>query len=259
MQRQMIEFSGYVEVAQLVDLRNDPPVADVGAKVVADYLLALGLELLNEARVPEEARPALEMVYVEVEQIDDIFLDPHIVAWRIAKSLEKGGNFKRIASIMIQRIIQSGARGVEIRLSGKLPSKRAKTWKFTAGNPRKCGQEVMDHAKVGYEIAIQKLGVIGVRVMIIPPHVKFSDEIHFIQIEEKVEKTEGKVEKKEEKVEVASKEELEKEIDEIAPLKLAEGAEAPSKEAPAEEVKTEASAEEAKTEEEPAPAEESKE
>ena len=181
----------------------------------------------------------VENPHVEVEQIDDIFLDPHIVAWRIAKSLEKGGNFKRIASIMIQRIIQSGARGVEIRLSGKLPSKRAKCWKFTAGNPRKCGQEVIDHAKVGYEIAIQKLGVIGVRVMIIPPHVKFSDEIHFIEIEEKVEKVKGGVEKKEEKVEVAPKKELEKEIDKKAPMEIAEGAEVSIKEVPVEAAKVE--------------------
>ncbi|MBR9681671.1 MAG: 30S ribosomal protein S3 [Candidatus Altiarchaeota archaeon] len=169
-----------------------------------------------------EKRFKVENPHVEVEQVDDIFLDPHIVAWRIAKALEKGSHFKRISSIMIQRIIQSGARGVEIRLSGKLPSKRAKTWKFTAGNPRKCGQEVVDHAKVGYEVAIKKLGVIGVRVMIIPPGVRFSDEIFEIVIEEEV-KEDVKVKKTEEKVEVKPKEELEVTINKEVPLPAAEG------------------------------------
>ncbi len=220
--RNELKFAGFSHA----DIKKTP----LGTRITI-YAVRPGLvigssgENIKSITATIERKFKVENPHVEVEQIEDIFLDPHIVAWRIAKSLEKGGNFKRIANIMIQRIIQSGARGVEIRLSGKLPSKRAKTWKFTAGNPRKCGQEVMDHAKVGYEIAIQKLGVIGVRVTIIPPDIRFSDEIHEIVIEEEVKEDKAgeaeKVEKKEEKVQLEPKEKLEEAIDREAPLEMA--------------------------------------
>ena len=129
----------------------------------------------------------VENPHLEVEQVKEPFLDPHIVAWRIARSLERGGYFKRIANIMVTRIMQSGAKGVEVRLSGKLPSARAKTWKFVAGKLRKCGQEAVDQVEVAYSEAMTKLGIVGVRVAILPPDANFSDEIKKKFAEEKEE------------------------------------------------------------------------
>ena len=207
--REELKFAGFSHA----DIKKTPLGTRITIYAIRPGLvIGSGGENIKAMTQVIEKKFGVENLHIEVEQIDDIFLDPHIVAWRIAKSLEKGGNFKRITTIMVQRIIAAGARGVEIRLSGKLPSKRAKTWKFNAGNLRKCGFEVVEYGKVAYEVAIQKLGVIGVRVAIIPPEAKFSDEIHEIVIESS-EKEEGKPEKvKEEKVPVKPVEELEKEL-----------------------------------------------
>ncbi|MBR9681086.1 MAG: 30S ribosomal protein S3 [Candidatus Altiarchaeota archaeon] len=119
----------------------------------------------------------VENPHLEVEQIRDAFLDPHIVAWRIARSLEKGAYFKRVANLTMQRVNQAGAKGVEIRLSGKLPSARSKTWIFTSGKLRKCGQEAIDQVQRAYAKAMMRPGVVGVKVSILPPEATFSDAI----------------------------------------------------------------------------------
>ena len=127
----------------------------------------------------------VENPHLEVEQVREAFLDPHIVAWRMARSLEKGAYFKRAANITVSRIMQAGAKGVEIRLSGKLPSARSKTWKFISGKLRKCGQEAVDQVQVAYAKAMTKPGIVGVRVAILPPDAKFSDLITTKYVEPK--------------------------------------------------------------------------
>jgi small subunit ribosomal protein S3 len=120
---------------------------------------------------------AVENPHLEVEQVREAFLDPPVVAWRIARSIEKGAYFKRVANITVSRIMQAGAKGVEIRLSGKLPGSRARTWKFIAGKLRKCGQDAVDQVQVAYAKAMKKSGIVGVRVAILPPDANFCDEI----------------------------------------------------------------------------------
>ena len=119
----------------------------------------------------------LENPHLEVEQVKEPNLDPHIIAWRIARSLERGAYFKRVANITVSRVMQAGAKGVEIRLGGKLPSARARTWIFVEGKLRKCGQEAVDQVQTAQMTALTKPGVIGVTVSILPPDIKFSDSI----------------------------------------------------------------------------------
>lgn len=141
----------------------------------------------------------VENPHLEVEQIKEAFLDPYIVAWRIARSLEKGAYFKRVANLTMQRVEQSGAKGVEIRLGGKLPSSRAKTWIFTSGKLRKCGQEAIDQVQTAYAKSMTKPGVVGVKVSILPPDATFSDAIIDRDVATTVDTTnevEVKVEKK---------------------------------------------------------------
>jgi small subunit ribosomal protein S3 len=119
----------------------------------------------------------LENPHLEVEQVEEAYLDPHIVAWKIARSMERGTYFKRIANIMLNNVVRAGAKGVEIRLSGKLPGSRARTWKFVEGKLRKCGQEAIDQVKVAYAEAMTRPGIAGVKVSILPPDADFSDQI----------------------------------------------------------------------------------
>jgi small subunit ribosomal protein S3 len=119
-----------------------------------------------------------ENPHIEIEEIMQPELDSQIMADDIALSLEKFGpiKFKVIAYKTLQRIVRSGALGVEIRLNGKLPSSRAKSWRFAQGYLKKVGDsaKVVDKAQ---SIAQTKPGIIGVNVSILSPHEKMLDNI----------------------------------------------------------------------------------
>lgn len=132
----------------------------------------------------------LENPHIKVQQVEVPELDAQIMAEKIANFLERGYYFKKVAYRSLQRIMDAGARGVEIRLSGKLPSKRSKTWKFKGGYNRYCGETVKEHMDVGLAEALLKPGVIGITVRIVPPSITFPDEL---------EKTVAQVKREEEK------------------------------------------------------------
>ena len=118
-----------------------------------------------------------ESPHIEIEEIGQPELDAQIIADEIAMSLEKFGpiKFKVIAYKTLQRIVHAGARGVEIRLNGKLPSSRAKSWRFAQGYLKKVGDtaKVVDKAQA---IAQTKPGVVGVKVSILSPKIKMIDD-----------------------------------------------------------------------------------
>ena len=105
-------------------------------------------------------------------------LDAQLVADEIALLLERQGalKFKIIAYKMLTMIMKSGAMGVEIVLSGKLPAERAKSWRFAQGYLKKTG----DPAKVverAQSQAITLPGVVGIKVSILPPEAHIHDRI----------------------------------------------------------------------------------
>ena len=105
-------------------------------------------------------------------------MDAQLVADEIAVLLERKGSlkFKVIAYKMLQQIIKAGALGTEITLSGKLPSDRARRWRFAHGYLKKTG----DSAKVVDRAQSQgrtQQGVIGVQVSILRPDVPLTDKI----------------------------------------------------------------------------------
>ena len=104
--------------------------------------------------------------------------DSQIMADEIALGLEKFGplKFKVIAYKALQKIMNSGALGVEIRLSGKLPGARAKSWRFAQGYLKKTGDsaKVVDRAQ---SIAMTRPGVVGVKVEILSPTAELKDKI----------------------------------------------------------------------------------
>ncbi len=77
----------------------------------------------------------LENPIVEIDEIMKPEFDAQIVADDIALGLERGGplRFKVITYRMLKRVMDAGALGVEIVLSGKLPGARAKLWRFAQG------------------------------------------------------------------------------------------------------------------------------
>jgi len=117
--------------------------------------------------------------HIEVREIQNSLIDAQLVADDIALALERDGSikFKVIAYKMLQEIMRSGALGVEIVLSGKLPSERARSWRFAQGYLKKTG----DPAKVVDRAMSQARtipGVVGIKVSILPPDAHLHDQIH---------------------------------------------------------------------------------
>jgi small subunit ribosomal protein S3 len=120
----------------------------------------------------------LENPRIEIDEIMKPEFDAQIIADEIALGLERLGplKFKVIAYKNLQRIMSAGALGAEIVLGGKLPSARAKTWRFAQGYLRKVGDtaKVVDKAQA---VAQTKPGTVGVKVSILSPTAILSDKI----------------------------------------------------------------------------------
>jgi len=120
----------------------------------------------------------LENPHLEINEIKNPDFDSQIIADEIALALERFGplRFKVIAYRTLQRIIKSGALGVELRLSGKLPGSRAKSWRFAQGYLKKAGDssKVVDRAQA---VAQTKPGIVGIKVSILPPDAVLKDSI----------------------------------------------------------------------------------
>jgi len=144
----------------------------------------------------------LENPRIEIDEIKQPEFDAQIIADEIALGLEKLGplKFKVIAYKSLQKIMDAGALGAEIRLSGKLPSARAKSWRFSQGYLKKIGDsaKVVDRAK---SVAQTKPGTVGVKVSILSPDAVLKDKLEITRdVVEKLKKNVTKLEElKEEK------------------------------------------------------------
>ena len=153
----------YTPIGEKIIVATDKPGLIIGSR---------GEKIDNLTRVLKQ-KFKLENPNIEISEIKESSFDAQLVADRIALELEKLGNlkFKTIAYKEMTRIMRAGALGVELRLSGKLPSDRAKSWRFAAGYLKKVG----DSAKVvnrAQSIALTKLGISGIKVAILPPYAK---------------------------------------------------------------------------------------
>jgi len=120
----------------------------------------------------------MENPHIDIEEIKNIDFDAQLVADEIALGLERFGSmrFKNIGYKMLTRIQKAGAMGCELRLSGKLPSDRAKSWRFAFGYLKKTGEpaNVVDYAE---SVAQTPKGVIGIKVSILSPTAEIHDKI----------------------------------------------------------------------------------
>lgn len=121
----------------------------------------------------------LENPQIEIEEVKDYRLDPGIMAEMVANSLERYGTkgFKGIAHRAVQDVMKAGARGVEVVISGLVPSQRAKRWRFRAGYMKKSGEIAIEGVKKALRVAQLKRCVIGVQVAILPPEIRIPDEV----------------------------------------------------------------------------------
>jgi len=135
-------------------------------------------EKIEELTRVLKTRFGLENPHIEIDEIFKPEFDAQLMADEIALGLERLGpiKFKVLAYKALQRIMSAGALGAEIRLNGKLPSARAKQWRFAQGYLKKVGDpaKVVDRAQARAET---KPGTVGVKVSILSPEAKLLDKI----------------------------------------------------------------------------------
>jgi small subunit ribosomal protein S3 len=144
--------------------------------------LAIGGRGRNIHRITDALREKynLDNPQVEVTEVDNPELDARIMAFRLASSLERGRHFRRSAHGIIRRILASGAKGVEIKISGKVTSQRARVETFRAGFVAKAGDPAQTFVDVGKATAIIRRGLIGVRINIMRGDAILPDDIAIV-------------------------------------------------------------------------------
>ncbi|ACV12465.1 ribosomal protein S3 [Halorhabdus utahensis DSM 12940] len=180
----------------------------------------------------------LEDPQVDVQEVEEPDLNARIVADRLANALERGWYFRKAGHTTIDRIMESGAKGAEIVLSGKVTGARSRVEKFNRGYIKHNGEPAEDIVDHGQGVAVMKLGTIGVDVKIIPPNAELPDDFEIyedVEVEDYVEDVEeGSVE------ELLAGEPEEGDAAEAADADAADAADDAAEDAPDEEVVEEA-------------------
>jgi small subunit ribosomal protein S3 len=127
-----------------------------------------------------DVRFKMDNPQIDVQEVKRPELNAQMMATRLANALERGWYFRKAGQSTLQRIMDSGAMGVEIVVAGKLTGPRKRTEKFIAGHIKHCGKPVEEFVDVGYARAKKKLGIIGVKVRIMPPGAVLPDHIEVL-------------------------------------------------------------------------------
>jgi len=117
----------------------------------------------------------LDNPQIDVQPVEVPELNAQLMASQLAKLIERGWHFRRVGRLMLRRIMDAGALGCEITISGKLTGPRARVEKIVEGYIKHCGGYVDEIVDEGFAIALRKAGVIGVKVRIVRPDVSVPD------------------------------------------------------------------------------------
>jgi small subunit ribosomal protein S3 len=117
---------------------------------------------------------------IEVQEVENPNLNAQIMAEKLANALERGWHFRRAGHSTVRRIMDSGARGCQVIIAGKLTGARHRTEKFKEGHIKYCGEAKLNFMHQGFAIAKLKPGVTGVTVQIMDPNARLPDEIDII-------------------------------------------------------------------------------
>ena len=126
---------------------------------------------------------------LEVQEVPIPDLDPFIVSKWIASAIERGLNYKRVVNLVLERVIDAGAVGVAVRISGKIGGDISRVEKFSSGYMIYSGDPVETDVMKAYAQANVKLGIIGIQVRILtkpPKELELMKKLEEDEPEEKV-------------------------------------------------------------------------
>jgi small subunit ribosomal protein S3 len=178
-------------------------------------VIGRGGETIKELASILEEKFKVSNPQISVSEIEIPELNAYVVASRVAAALQRGVHFRRAGFWSLNQVMEAGALGAEIVISGKLRTERARYEKFRAGYLVKCGEPSIKYMQKA-EVHVQlKPGMFGVRVKIMPPDAVFPDKIRLVEntlpetkaIGEKTQQEPLAEEEKAEKAEIGEKEE----------------------------------------------------
>jgi small subunit ribosomal protein S3 len=144
-------------------------------------VIGKGGKLIRKITRDLDRRFRLDNPQIDVQDVGRGDYNARVVANRLASSLERGWYFRKAGQSMMRRVMDAGALGCEIVISGKLTGPRSRTEKFISGYIKHSGKPAVDLVDRGYSVAVKKLGVIGCQVRIIPPDVRLPDDFRMQQ------------------------------------------------------------------------------
>ena len=191
------------------------------------------------------AKYNLENPQIDAQEVKKPELNAQMMASRLAASIERGWYFRKAGHNTLRAVMNAGALGCEVVISGKLTGARSRVEKFVDGYIKHSGNPVEQVVDEGFAVAIKKLGTLGCKVRIIQPGVVLPDSYKVREIGELVEPVEKPAEKPaEEPAEAPKKEGAAKPRPAAAPAKPVEAAEVAEPEEAEEEPQAEIAEEE---------------
>ncbi|MCL7414284.1 MAG: 30S ribosomal protein S3 [ANME-2 cluster archaeon] len=118
---------------------------------------------------------------IEVQEVKIPELNAQMMANRLANALERGWYFRKAGHNMLRRIMESGALGCQIIISGKLTGPRSRISKMVDGYIKHAGKPAEELVDTGYAMAVKKLGAIGCCVRIVPPGTILPGKFHMLK------------------------------------------------------------------------------
>jgi small subunit ribosomal protein S3 len=142
-----------------------------------ETIRALATVLEEQFQLPN---PQISVAEIEIPE-----LNAYVVASKIASALKRGVHYRRAGFWGLTQAMSAGALGIEVIISGKLRTDRARYEKFSEGYLPKSGEPPRKYMRKA-ELHVQmKPGILGVKVQLMPPDAQFPDheKVHVIERE----------------------------------------------------------------------------
>ncbi len=162
-------------------------------------IIGRGGETIKELATVLEQKFQLPNPQISVAEIEVPEFNAYVIASRVASALKRGVHFRRAGFWALQQVMEADALGVEIIISGKLRTERARFEKFRGGYLPKSGDPAIKYLHKAELHVKLKPGILGVKVRIMPSNIPFPDQVQILEIvpEEEVAREPEKTEKKE--------------------------------------------------------------
>jgi small subunit ribosomal protein S3 len=157
----------------------------LGTHVVV-YAMRPGLVIGRGGETIRELASVLEQKFgvanpqISVSEIEVPELNAFVVASRVTSALQRGIHFRRAGFWALNQVMEAGALGCEIVISGKLRTERARFEKFRAGYFPRCGEPALRYTRKTEAHVQLKPGMFGVKVKIMPPDAIFPDKVKIL-------------------------------------------------------------------------------